>query len=375
MNNSPVFSGNYIIDLSNAVASPTASLPAGTYSSSQTVTLSSTTPGAAIYYTTDETDPTSSSTLYTGSISISTTTTLKAIAVKPAMTNSGIFIAQYTIAVAQPVASVDSGTFTDPITLNLSTTTEGASIYYTTDGSSPTSQSIKYSDGIYIATSKTIKAIAIKGGMNSSDIITKTYVIKNTNNGNGTGDGAIYFNNTEVKFSSKEVSNGITYKQKISLYFKNIDQATKYMISRKHDFSGASWKDKKSKIKISLSSSGGKRSYYIKFKAADGSESRVFKKTVTYKSEVKPHITNSKDVVSRGNILVQSGSGFKKNSEVKLYFSKPDGSYYTPQTLHADSDGKFSVSYKVNKPKGTYSWYAKDVTTGKKSSLEYYEVR
>ena len=64
------------------VAAPTFSVPEGTYTEAQTVTLACETEGAAIYYTLDGTDPTAESTLYTAPITISTTTTVKAIAIK-----------------------------------------------------------------------------------------------------------------------------------------------------------------------------------------------------------------------------------------------------------------------------------------------------
>lgn len=64
------------------VAVPTFSLAGGTYTTEQNVTLACATSGASIYYTTDGTEPSSSSTLYEGAITISTTTTLKAIAIK-----------------------------------------------------------------------------------------------------------------------------------------------------------------------------------------------------------------------------------------------------------------------------------------------------
>ena len=65
-----------------AVEAPTFTPVAGTYTSAQSITISTETSGATIYYTTDGTEPTSASTQYTGAISVSTTTTIKAIAVK-----------------------------------------------------------------------------------------------------------------------------------------------------------------------------------------------------------------------------------------------------------------------------------------------------
>lgn len=63
-------------------ATPEFSIPAGTYSDTQYVKITSATEGAAIYYTTDGSTPTEKSNLYSGRIPISSTTTLKAIAVK-----------------------------------------------------------------------------------------------------------------------------------------------------------------------------------------------------------------------------------------------------------------------------------------------------
>jgi hypothetical protein len=79
------------------VATPKASPKAGTYTSAQTVTLSCATDGAKIYYTLNGSDPTANSTPYSNPITISTTTTLKAVAVKSEMKDSGILEAVYTI--------------------------------------------------------------------------------------------------------------------------------------------------------------------------------------------------------------------------------------------------------------------------------------
>jgi len=79
------------------VEMPVATPPAGTYTTAQNVTLTTTTSGAKIYYSINGTDPTTASTLYSSAISINATTTVKAIAVKDGMNNSNILTAVYTI--------------------------------------------------------------------------------------------------------------------------------------------------------------------------------------------------------------------------------------------------------------------------------------
>ncbi len=79
------------------VATPTFTIAGGVYDSTQNVGIECTTTGATIYYTTDGTDPTTSSNVYSEAIDISETTTLKAIAVKDGMKNSAVASATYTI--------------------------------------------------------------------------------------------------------------------------------------------------------------------------------------------------------------------------------------------------------------------------------------
>jgi len=91
---------NYVIpyegETPTTVSTPTFSLAGGTYTKAQTVTISCATSGATIYYTTDGTPPSASSTKYNAAITISETTTLKAIAVKDG-TESSVAEATYTI--------------------------------------------------------------------------------------------------------------------------------------------------------------------------------------------------------------------------------------------------------------------------------------
>ena len=79
-------------------AAPTFSPAGGTYTSSQSVTISAA-EGATIYYTTDSSEPTTSSTQYNNNtpITISSTTTLKAVAVAADGTSSDVATATYTI--------------------------------------------------------------------------------------------------------------------------------------------------------------------------------------------------------------------------------------------------------------------------------------
>jgi len=83
-------------------ATPTFSVAAGTYTAAQTVTISDATSGAAIYYTSNGTAPTTSSTPYTAPVTVSSTETLMAVAIAPGYTLSAVGSALYTIVPPPP---------------------------------------------------------------------------------------------------------------------------------------------------------------------------------------------------------------------------------------------------------------------------------
>lgn len=89
------------------ISSPAFSVPAGTYTVAKSVSLSTSTAGATIRYTTDGSTPTAASPIYTAPINISATTTIKAIAIKDSKTS--------------PVASATYNMCVSPCTLNVTT--------------------------------------------------------------------------------------------------------------------------------------------------------------------------------------------------------------------------------------------------------------
>ena len=177
MDNSEVATATYTLK----VAIPTFLPIAGAVTSGTTVTITAT-GGATIYYTMGENpaDPTSSSTTYSSPITITEATTIKAIAIKSNWTDSEVVSAEYTILApaATPTFSPAAGTYTTAQTVELSSTTEGATIYYTTDGTDPTTSSNVYSSPISVSETKTIKAIAMKDGFANSAVVVATYTIE-----------------------------------------------------------------------------------------------------------------------------------------------------------------------------------------------------
>lgn len=77
--------------------------------------------------------------------------------------------------VATPVISPESGTFVESQSVTIRCDTEGAEIFYTTDGSTPTTSTTKYTEPFVISQDTEVKAIAVKAGMNNSAVASAQY--------------------------------------------------------------------------------------------------------------------------------------------------------------------------------------------------------
>lgn len=189
---SSIGSAAYIIN-PPVVANPAFSPVAGTYTSPQTVSISTSTSGATICYTSDGSTPTTNGagtcthgTPYTGTISIGATTTLKAIGSKSGYTDSSVVTALYNInlpSVSIPVASPAGGTYFATQTVTLTDSTSGAAICYTLDGTTPTATTagtcdgLTYSTPLTISSTTTLKAIGTKVAYLNSAVDTEVYTI------------------------------------------------------------------------------------------------------------------------------------------------------------------------------------------------------
>jgi hypothetical protein len=162
------------------VATPTFSPPGGQYDTPIDVQISCATPGATIYYTTNGSTPTRSDPIYTSAIHISSTTTLKAKAWKTGLNPSAVRSATYTF----PVRTVTAPTFSPPggrywaaVDVSITCATSGATIRYTTDGSTPTEGDHVYISPIRIDSTTTFRAKAWRTGWKPSAATLEKYTI------------------------------------------------------------------------------------------------------------------------------------------------------------------------------------------------------
>lgn len=165
-------------------AAPSFSLEGGTYSEVQEVTISSST-GGTIYYTTDGTDPTASSEEYREPILLQNEgeVVIKAIAINdkeiPSIVSSAKYTIEFPIASA-PAVNPATGQYTEPTQITI-TVPDGYTAYYTMDGTTPTSDSERYTGPVDMPENSQIIFNAVLINNNNgkaTDVTTRNYITR-----------------------------------------------------------------------------------------------------------------------------------------------------------------------------------------------------
>lgn len=153
--------------------------------------------GTTIYYTTDGSEPTAESTQYTQAFTITESLTVKAIAQKDGV-SSEVASVSFTKKTSEEdpapekeksVTPEISGVTPFETDTTVTIVATGAAIYYTTDGTDPTDASTKYEGAFTVNDTVDVKAIAYEDGKDPSEIATKSFEKKSTDNGSGSGNG------------------------------------------------------------------------------------------------------------------------------------------------------------------------------------------
>ena len=163
-------------NLTTSLAAPVFSPAPGTFTSVQSVTISDNDLSAKLFYTTDGGIPSASSIRYSGVISLSASATIRSIAIAGSL-SSVVASAAYTITPPPvPFFSPVPGSYSSSQSVNLSDSDVSATIYYSTDGSTPSTSSLQYVAPIAVSNSETIRTIAVHGTL-ASGVATGSYDI------------------------------------------------------------------------------------------------------------------------------------------------------------------------------------------------------
>ena len=202
-----------------------------------------------------------------------------------------------TTKVAMPTFSPDAGTYYNSVTVSINCATEGATIYYTTNGADASEQSLVYTGSIEIAETSTIKAIAIKDGQHSAQA-EATYTI--------TDEPVIPQPGGSIEIALNNAFFGTSFNGAINKY-------TADLVGTKDGIS----------VTYSLGDGGGNR-------FCNDSQIRLYQKNVLKVSAEQATIvgvefTTSGSKVLKANVGTMSGTNWTGNNQ-SVEFSVNDGS-------------------------------------------------
>ncbi len=168
---------DYVINGKVSLKARKPSITAEDIENGKLITIVSETEGATIYYTLDGTKPTKKSNVYTEPFTLDKTTTVIAIAAKEDYVTSASQSESYDINATVAMPAVVAESFGKGLMLSIYTTTSEASIYYTIDGTEPTTESTVYSSPFFIENNTLVKAIAVKDGYSDSKLLQEEIIV------------------------------------------------------------------------------------------------------------------------------------------------------------------------------------------------------
>lgn len=210
------------------VTVPAFSPEPGRYPSPFNVSIVCSTPGVIIYYTTDGSEPLVLSTKYEGAVSVSENTTVRAFATKEDMDPSEVITGWFTISpkVAALTFTPKPKTHYESIYVTIACATPDALIYYTTDGSIPTTSSTLYAAPFLLGDTTTIKSLAVKDGKSDSEVVTAPYILKRqVPEPTFSPSPGTYASSVKVKIHCEYLDVGIFYRTDGSTPTKSISDA------------------------------------------------------------------------------------------------------------------------------------------------------
>lgn len=158
-------------------AAPVLVPPSGEYSAPISVSATSSTPGAVVRFTLDNTDPTDTSPILPPSTVVAAPGTGKVRAFAPGYLPSQTVTAAYSFRVAPLTVSPQSGTYEGPVQFSASTTSPDVVLKFTTDGTDPTEASAEFRPPITLRTSTSARLRAFRSGWQPSAVAAVTYTI------------------------------------------------------------------------------------------------------------------------------------------------------------------------------------------------------
>lgn len=160
------------------VSSPLITPSTGKYGLDQIVSINNSTDYSAIYYTTDGSNPSSASSLYVTPLTVSKPVTIKAVAYRYGWSYSETIQANFSFQPDSPNFYPAGGIYDSTFDMIISPLIVGSGIFFTDDDSTPDATKTQFTAPVPITSSKMVKTVAVKEGMETSIVNMADYVLK-----------------------------------------------------------------------------------------------------------------------------------------------------------------------------------------------------